>query len=43
MFLNRSERMSHPTPFLSTLGSLLDGDIEVEDAVRRMAGAYEVK
>jgi|TARA_B110000263_G_scaffold44528_1_gene36487 glycerol-3-phosphate dehydrogenase (NAD(P)+) len=43
MFLNRSERMSHPTPFLSTLGSLLDGGIEVEDAVRRMAGAYEVK
>ena len=43
MFLNRSERMSHPTPFLSTLGSLLEGSIEVEDAVRRMAGAYEVK
>ena len=43
MFLNRAERISHPTPFLSTLGSLLDGDIEVEDAVRRMAGAYEVK
>ena len=43
MFLNRSERMSHPTPFLSTLGSLLEGNIEVEDAVRRMVGAYEVK
>ena len=43
MFLNRSERMGRPTPFLSTLGSLLDGGIEVEDAVRRMAGAYEVK
>ena len=43
MFLNRSERMGHLTPFLSTLGSLLDGGIEVEDAVRRMAGAYEVK
>ncbi|RJU85139.1 MAG: glycerol-3-phosphate dehydrogenase, partial [Candidatus Poseidoniales archaeon] len=43
MFLNRSERMSHPTPFLSTLGGLLEGDIEVEDAVRRMVGAYEVK
>ena len=43
MFLNRSERMSHPTPFLSTLGSLLEGSIEVEDAVRRMVGAYEVK
>ena len=43
MFLNRSERMGHQTPFLSTLGSLLDGDIEIEDAVRRMAGAYEVK
>jgi len=42
MFLNRSEKMSHPTPFLSTLGSLLDGDIEVEEAVRRMAEAYEV-
>jgi len=35
--------MSHPTPFLSTLGGLLEGDIEVEDAVRRMVGAYEVK
>ena len=43
MFLNRSERMGHQTPFLSTLGSLLDGGIEVEDAVRKMAGAYEVK
>ena len=43
MFLNRSERMGRPTPFLSTLGSLLDGGIEVEDAVRRMVGAYEVK
>jgi hypothetical protein len=35
--------MDHQTPFLSTLGDLLDGGIEVEDAVRRMAGAYEVK
>jgi glycerol-3-phosphate dehydrogenase (NAD(P)+) len=43
MFLNRSERMGLPTPFLSTLGNLLDGGIEVEDAVRRMVGAYEVK
>jgi glycerol-3-phosphate dehydrogenase (NAD(P)+) len=41
MFLDRSERMGHRTPFLSTLGSLLDGEIEVEDAVRRMAGSYE--
>ena len=43
MFLNRSERMGHQTPFLTTLGMLLDGDIAVEDAVRKMAGAYEVK
>jgi hypothetical protein len=43
MFLNRSEIMGHKTPFLSTLGGLLDGSIEVEDAVRRMVGAYEVK
>ena len=41
MFLDRSERLGHQTPFLSTLGSLLDGEIEVEDAVRRMAGSYE--
>ena len=40
MFLDRSERLGHQTPFLSTLGSLLDGEIEVEDAVR-MAGSYE--
>ena len=43
MFLKRSERIGHDTPFLSTLGGLLDGKIEVEDAVRRMVGAYEVK
>jgi glycerol-3-phosphate dehydrogenase (NAD(P)+) len=43
MFLRRSERIGHDTPFLSTLGGLLDGQIEVEDAVRRMVGAYEVK
>ena len=36
MFLSRSKKMSHPTPFLSTLGSLLDGEIEVEIAVRKM-------
>ena len=42
-FLNRSERMGFPTPFLFTLGMLLDGDIAVEDAVKRMAGAYEVE
>ena len=41
MFLDRSERLGHQTPFLSTLGSLLDGEIEVEDAVRRMAESYE--
>ena len=43
MFLNRSERMGFPTPFLFTLGMLLDGEIAVEDAVKRMAGAYEVE
>ena len=43
MFLNRSRRLGYTTPFLFTLGMLLDGDIEVEDAVRKMAGAYEVE
>ena len=41
MFLDRAERMGHRTPFLSTLGSLLDSEIEVEEAVRIMAGSYE--
>ena len=36
MFLSRSKKMNHPTPFLTTLGSLLDGEIEVEIAVRKM-------
>jgi len=35
--------MGQPTPFLSTLGDLLDGSIQVEDAVRKMVGSYEVK
>ena len=43
MFLNRSARIGFQTPFLKTLGLLLDGDITVEDAVRKMAGAYEVE
>ena len=43
MFLNRSKRLGYSTPFLFTLGMLLDGDIAVEDAVRKMAGAYEVE
>ena len=43
MFLDRAEGMGQPTPFLSTLGDLLDGSIQVEDAVRKMVGSYEVK
>lgn len=40
MFLNRSKRMGLSTPFLETLGSLLDGQIDVERAVRNMVGTY---
>ena len=42
MFLSRSEKIGHPTPFLGTLASLLDGEIEVENAVRRMVSTFQV-
>ena len=41
MFLDRAEVMSHDTPFLESLGSLLDDEIAVEEAVKRMVEAYE--
>tara|TARA_B100000287_G_scaffold409160_1_gene436214 strand:+ start:92 stop:1105 length:1014 start_codon:yes stop_codon:yes gene_type:complete len=42
MFLDRSNSMGHETPFLSVLGSILDGEIEIEDAVRKMVESYRV-
>jgi len=40
MFLNRSNKIGLSTPFLETLGSLLDGEIDAESAVRNMVGTY---
>jgi glycerol-3-phosphate dehydrogenase (NAD(P)+) len=40
MFLRRSEDLGHQTPFLQSLGSLLDGEIGVEKAIRLMVEAY---
>ena len=41
MFLDRSEKMGYETPFLRTLGRILDGDIEIEQAVREMVESYK--
>jgi|TARA_B100000959_G_scaffold26278_1_gene25429 glycerol-3-phosphate dehydrogenase (NAD(P)+) len=41
MFLNRSKKMGYETPFLDSLGLLLNGEIGVEIAVKRMVWAYE--
>jgi hypothetical protein len=41
MFLKRANALSMEVPFLSSLGKLLDGDIEVNNAVRMMVEAYE--
>ena len=41
MFLNRAERLEINVPFLSALGDLLDGELEVSNAVRQMVEAYE--
>ena len=40
MFLRRSEDLGHQTPFLHSLGSLLDGEIGVEESIRLMVEAY---
>ena len=42
MFLNRARRLEVNVPFLTSLGDLLDGEVEVREAVRRMVEAYEV-
>ena len=41
MFLERSVKIGHQTPFLLSLGSLLDGDVDVEESVRLMVDAYD--
>jgi len=41
MFLNRAERLGIEVPFLTALGDLLDGELEVSNAVRQMVEAYE--
>ena len=40
MFRNRSKKMGYETPFLDSLGKLLDGEIEAEDAVKRMVESH---
>ncbi len=42
MFLNRARRLEVNVPFLTSLGELLDGEVEVREAVRRMVESYEV-
>ena len=39
-FLDYSKKIDVPTPFLSALWSLLEGELEVEDAVRKMVESY---
>ncbi len=41
MFLKRASTLSMEVPFLSSLGKLLDGDLDVNIAVRMMVEAYE--
>jgi len=41
MFLSRSEKLGHHSPFLHSLGSLLDGDISVEESIRMMVESYD--
>jgi len=43
MFLNRAREISYDTPFLDSLGRLLNGEIDSEMAVRLMVGAYELE
>ena len=41
MFNNRARRLGMEAPFLAALGGLLDGSIEVEEAVRQMVDSYQ--
>ena len=41
MFINRAPRLGVEIPFLTALGGLLDGELEAEDAVRRMVDSYQ--
>ena len=41
MCINRAERLDINVPFLSAVGDLLDGELEVSNAVRQMVEAYE--
>ena len=41
MFINRANRLGVEAPFLSALGELLDGSLEVEEAIRRMVDSYQ--
>ena len=43
MFLSRAENIGHESPFLSSLGMLLDGKIGVEECVRNMVESYKVR
>ena len=36
MFLTRAPKLGIETPFIRALGELLDGDIEADEAVKRM-------
>jgi len=40
-FLDQASKLNVQTPFLYALSSLLDGELDVEDAVRRMVESYE--
>ncbi len=40
MFRDRSKKMGYETPFLDSLGKLLDGEIGAEDAVKRMVESH---
>ena len=41
MFNNRARRLGMESPFLAALGGLLDGSIEVEEAVRLKVDSYQ--
>jgi|TARA_B100000745_G_scaffold13734_1_gene10189 glycerol-3-phosphate dehydrogenase (NAD(P)+) len=41
MFNNRAHRLGMDVPFLTALGGLLDGELEVKEAIRQMVDSYE--
>ena len=41
MFNNRAHRLGVDVPFLTALGGLLDGELEVKEAIRQMVDSYE--